>query len=185
MTIEGSTKSYISVEALTQRADVVLLGYAGAITERFIDNGNDPANPPVPGLFQTIRIEKALKATSDVTAGTEVSVSLLDTEKIQLQDHPRLEPGSRVLLFLYKAIGPIAGKQRTAFVPISEANGIFDVNADDVVKPRSSRVRAISEAAAREELNALARSSREEAMKQTEIKTFSLTEISAFVANSQ
>jgi hypothetical protein len=184
--IDGSSKSYRSIEALAERADVVAVGYAGGVTERFEDNGNDPANPPLPGLFQSFRIEKVVKAGADITSGSEVSLALLNTDKVRSESDVRLEPESRLLLFLYKASGPINGTQRAALVPISSDNGIFDVSGDGVVKPRSSRVRAISEPDARAELNALAKSSNpEDAKRQTEIKTFRLTDIQAFIANSQ
>ena len=148
-TITVDSLSYISVESLARRADVVVVGVVGKVTERFGDNGGDPVNPKMPVLLQALRVERVMKGASDVAVGSEVSLVLHDNDKLPSDDNVRLEPGSRVLLFLRRASGPVNGSQVTALLPVSGSNGIFDVAADGTTTPRSIRVRALTESDAR------------------------------------
>ena len=143
---------YTSVEALARQADVVLLGLAGRLTERFTDNGGDPVNPEMPGLLQAFRVERVMKGGSEIAVGSDVSLVLHDNDKLPANDNVRPDAGSRVLLFLRRASGPANGRQVPALLPVSGGNGIFDVAADSTTTPRSGRVRAITESDARADM---------------------------------
>ena len=149
MTIAVDSKSYISVESLARQADVVVVGQVGRVTEKFTDNGGDPVNPEMPALLQAFRVDRVMKGASDVAVGSEISLVLHDNDRLPSNDNVRLEPGSRVLLFLRRASGPANGRQVTALLPVSGSNGIFDVAADGTTTPRSTRVRALAESDAR------------------------------------
>jgi hypothetical protein len=148
-TIVVDSLSYLSVESLARRADVVVVGLVGEVTEKFADNGGDPVNHEMPALLQALRVERVMKGASGVAAASEVSLVLHDNDKLPSNDNVRLEPGSRVLLFLRRASGPVNGRQVTALLPVSGSNGIFDVAADGTTRPRSIRVRALAESDAR------------------------------------
>lgn len=148
-TIVVDGPAYVSVESLARQADVVVVGHAGNVTEKFADNGGDPVNPKMPALLQMFRVEDVMKGASNVVVGSEVSLVLHDNDKLPSNDNVRLEPGSRVLLFLRRASGPADGRLITALLPVSGSNGIFDVAADGTTTPRSTRVRALAESDAR------------------------------------
>lgn len=145
----GDSIAYISVESLAGRADVVVVGLVGKVTEKFADDGGDPVNHELPALLQAFRVERVMKGVSDVAVGSEVSVVLHDNDKLPSNDNVRLEPGTRVLLFLRRASGPVNGREVHALLPVSGSNGIFDVAPDGTATPRSLRVRALAESDAR------------------------------------
>jgi hypothetical protein len=145
----GDSIAYLSVESLARRADVVVVGLVGKVTEKFTDNGGDPVNPEMPALLQALRVERVMKGASDVAVGSEVSLVLHDNDKLPSNEDVRLEPGSRVLLFLRRASGPVNGRHVTALLPVSGSNGIFDVAATGTTTPRSIRIRALAESDAR------------------------------------
>jgi hypothetical protein len=105
-------------------------------------------------LFQALAPERYLKRPPSADAQTESPEFLIvlpDAERSTIvgDDAFRLTPGGRVLLFVRRVTGPANGRQRTAYAPLSGANGVFDFANHETVAPRSSRVRALSEVDAR------------------------------------
>jgi hypothetical protein len=148
-TIAGSSKAYISIEALTEAADVVVTGVAGDVQERFADNGGDAVNPAVAALLQSFSVDRILKAPADLPDQSHVTLVLEDidvSQRVDKRDSERIAPGDRLLLFLRSARGPVNGRLTTALIPLSGDNGMFDVTSDGTAKPRSVRVRAFTQA---------------------------------------
>lgn len=150
-TLTGSSKAYLSLEALTEAADVVVTGVAAEVQERFVENGGDPANPGWPGLFQSFRVERILKAPAELMGQSDVTLVLSDidvSQNVDKRDSEKIAPGDRLLLFLRSVSGPVNGRVVTALIPLSSDNGIFDLTNNGTARPRSNNVRWLTQAEA-------------------------------------
>ena len=145
----GCLVACYSIEALTQAADAVLIGTAGDVTQHFTDNGGDAANPPIPGVFQTFKVTRAVYVRGEAPA--EVQLILAGSTMARSEGQTPLEPGANALIFVKNVSGPLNGRQRRGSITISGDSGVFDLVGQEA-RPRSPLIRALSESDTRADM---------------------------------
>jgi hypothetical protein len=146
--METSGRLYPSIEALTEAADLAVVGHVSRVVAKEIDGGGGPetrenAAEGIPMVFYEFIVTKTVKGN---VPGGKLILGAVDLTRISVLEESELRTGQEVLLYLLRrtpATSPGISSVGTHYVTLAGDNAVFDL-VEGVATARSDAVRGLT-----------------------------------------